>query len=110
MQVLDLKQASVTKQASVNNQHLDQNDKLFSKTASHAKMETSTMQDLDLDLEQWLTEKASVTNQRLDLEDQLFSKTSSRVKTEASTMQHLREMTSECNQDQSTRTTTRRTR
>ena len=59
----------------MNNQHLGLDDQLFSKTASHAKMETSTMQDL----EQWLTEKASVTNQRLDLEDQLFSKTSSRV-------------------------------
>ena len=94
MQVLDLKQASMTKQASVNNQHLDQNDKLFSKTASHAKMETSTMQDLDL--EQWLTEQASVTNQRLDLEDRLFSRTASHAKTEISTMQHLdqREMTS----------------
>jgi hypothetical protein len=85
MPVLDLKQASVN------------TDQLFSKTASHVKMETSTMQDLDQDLEQWLTEKASVTNQRLDLEDQLFSKTSSRVKTETSTMQHLREMTSKSN-------------
>ena len=78
----------------MNNQHLDLDDQLFSKIASHAKMETSTMQDLDL--EQWLTEH--------------FSKTSSRVKTETSTMQHLREMTSECDQDQSPRTTTRRTR
>ena len=107
MQVLDLKQwppeqASVTKQASVNNQHLDLDDQLFSRTASHAEMETSTMQALDL--EQWLTEQASVTNQRLDLEDQLFSKTSSRVKTETSTMQHLREMTS-----QSHRTSSRAT-
>jgi hypothetical protein len=77
----------------MNNQHLDQDDQLFSGIASHAGMETSTMQALDL--EQWLTEQASVTNQRLDLEDQLFSRISSYAKMETSTMQHLREMTSE---------------
>ena len=76
----------------MNNQHSDLDDKPFSRTTSHAEMETSTMQALDPG--QWLTEQASVTN----------------VKTETSTMQHLREMTSECDQDQSPRTTTRRTR
>ena len=50
---MDLKQASVTKQASVNNKHSDLDDKLFSRTASHAEMETPTMQALDLG--QWLT-------------------------------------------------------
>ena len=76
----------------MNNQHLDLDDQLFSRTASHAEMETSTMQALDLG--QWLTEQASVTN----------------VKTETSTMQHLQETTSACDRDQSQRTTTRRTR
>ena len=46
MQALDLEQW-LTKQASVTNQHLDLEDQLFSRTASHAKMETSTMQHLD---------------------------------------------------------------
>ena len=86
IQVMDLKQASVTKQASVNNKHSDLDDKLFSRTARDTEMETPTMQALDL--RQWLTEQASVTN----------------VKTETSTMQHLWKMTSECNQDQSPRT------
>ena len=83
----------MTKQASVDNQHSDLDDKPFSRTASHGEMETSTMQALDLG--QWLTEQASVTNQRLDLEDQLFSRTSTHAKMETSTMLHLREMTSE---------------
>ena len=77
--MLDLKQAPVTKQASVNDKHTDLDDKLFSRTPSNAEMET---------------EQTSVTN----------------VKTETSTMQHLREMTSKCDQDQSPRPTTRRTR
>jgi predicted ATPase len=92
MQVLVRKQASVIKQASVNNQHLDLDDQLFSRIASHVEMETSTMQALDL--EQWLTKQASVTNQRIDLEDQLFSRTSTHAKMETSTMLLLREMTS----------------
>jgi hypothetical protein len=92
MQVMDLKQATVTKQASVNNKHSDLDDKLFSRTASHAEMETPAKQALDLG--QWLTEQTSVTN----------------VKTKTFTMQHLREMTSKYDQDQSPRPTTRRTR
>jgi hypothetical protein len=92
MQVLDLKQASMPNQASVNNLHSNLDDKPFSRTASNAEMETSTMQALDPG--QWLTEQASVTN----------------VKTETSTMQHLREMTNEYNQNQNPRTTSRRTR
>ena len=76
----------MTKQASVNNKHSDLDDKPFSRTASHAEMETPTKQALDLG--QWLTEQASMT----------------KVKTETSTMEHLWKMTSECNQDQSPRT------
>ena len=70
----------------MDDKHTDLDDKLFSRTTSDTGMETPTMQELDLG--QWLTEQASVTN----------------VKTETSTMQHLREMTSEYNQDQSPRT------
>ena len=39
-------QASVNKQASVTKQHPDREDQLFSRTTSHTKMETSTMQHL----------------------------------------------------------------
>ena len=45
MQALDLEQW-LTEQASVTNQHLDLEDQLFSRTSSHVKTETSTMQHL----------------------------------------------------------------
>ena len=63
-QVLDLKQASVTKQTYVNDKHTDLDDKLFSRTTSDTEMETPTMQELDLG--QWMTKQASVTSIKME--------------------------------------------